>query len=535
MFVVRGQLDSHADHALALEVLDEEDNVYPVTSDQELAEAIQRNVELSGASKTIQIRVVESGKNKMERLNSTASKGKRANSVPNSPKQKVQMNASQEQVPTLSTLMPLMQQFFSDENIQQALRKAAPLAATSLQGGSAISSVVSNVLMLEPAIANHPLVVRILPYLPSYYVKIAKMTSKVCDFLKQLPVILPLIPKLLELVSSFSDGDSFADLNTLSSLSPDTSQLFQSLSSMFSSLNVNESENADKYIVSEPVTHVGYSCESCKLNPILGSRYYCEICDISLCEPCELAEKHPANHSLTKIRQSKRPNVYLSDDLVALEVAERETKPLNRGTLHSSCVVADANFPRESVLSKGQTCVKTWIFCNDGPGTWPEGTRIVEIRGYKMTNTREVFPVRRLEPLETGEVSVVFDVPHVPGTYTSYFSLIANGRHFGEIAELDIIVLDDGETSADADLQAIRALVERDDEEYACRLQRNPSISIPRDLSSSSTDAAEDMPIERYPSAVSLQPVTMDAEPVLAVVGSQLLSNQVVSNTMEMQ
>ena len=88
------------------------------------------------------------------------------------------------------------------------------------------------------------------------------------------------------------------------------------MTSVFSTLSVAEEKK--EYNVTEPVSHSGYECVVCKITPILGNRYFCSECEISLCEPCELAGKHDQNHSLTKIKQAKRHNAYLSDDLAAL-------------------------------------------------------------------------------------------------------------------------------------------------------------------------------------------------------------------------
>lgn len=88
--------------------------------------------------------------------------------------------------------------------------------------------------------------------------------------------------------------------------------------------------------------------------------------------------------------------------------------------------------------------IKTWRLHNDGAHSWPQGTRVVEIRGDKLTNTRDLFPVIPIAAGESIDVSVMFETPPVPGSYTAYYSLIdQNKRHFGEVFEIDIIVVDE--------------------------------------------------------------------------------------------
>jgi hypothetical protein len=49
------------------------------------------------------------------------------------------------------------------------------------------------------------------------------------------------------------------------------------------------------------IVHIGHSCEVCKIEPIVGIRYYCNYCKISLCEICEPHQAHP--HDLLKLKK----------------------------------------------------------------------------------------------------------------------------------------------------------------------------------------------------------------------------------------
>ena len=50
--------------------------------------------------------------------------------------------------------------------------------------------------------------------------------------------------------------------------------------------------------------HTNIACTSCDSNPIIGYRYFCAICGISLCESCEQGGRHDITHSLLKMPPS---------------------------------------------------------------------------------------------------------------------------------------------------------------------------------------------------------------------------------------
>ena len=47
--------------------------------------------------------------------------------------------------------------------------------------------------------------------------------------------------------------------------------------------------------------HNGYSCGLCSVNPIVGFRYFCTICKISVCEACE------PSHECNMIKYKEAP------------------------------------------------------------------------------------------------------------------------------------------------------------------------------------------------------------------------------------
>ena len=74
---------------------------------------------------------------------------------------------------------------------------------------------------------------------------------------------------------------------------------------MSKKLNMKEFEEESKEIV---VSHVGYKCQKCGINPILGVMFKCCECqDVILCETCEkMQNSHSHIHAMVKIR---KPNL----------------------------------------------------------------------------------------------------------------------------------------------------------------------------------------------------------------------------------
>jgi hypothetical protein len=49
--------------------------------------------------------------------------------------------------------------------------------------------------------------------------------------------------------------------------------------------------------------HEGHQCSACKVSPIIGYRFMCTTCGISLCESCEFDGAHDVRHSRLKLAQ----------------------------------------------------------------------------------------------------------------------------------------------------------------------------------------------------------------------------------------
>ena len=54
--------------------------------------------------------------------------------------------------------------------------------------------------------------------------------------------------------------------------------------------------------------HHNIGCSSCRCQSIIGIRYMCTVCAVSLCEQCEQSGEHPVSHNLIKIVVPNTPS-----------------------------------------------------------------------------------------------------------------------------------------------------------------------------------------------------------------------------------
>jgi hypothetical protein len=209
-----------------------------------------------------------------------------------------------------------------------------------------------------------------------------------------------------------------------------------------------------------------------------------------LCEACEALGVHDPNHTLVKLRKPQHQTgasvgavfgsggsgkrgarAFVSESMSALAAAEgrsgssgdddddEDEDDDGSNTQHkhqfgavrrefSAALVTHATLDEGSVVAPSESLVKTWVIFNDGEKQWPVGTRVVMIGGDHLTNSRDVFPVAATVPGEHVEVSVIVDTPKKPGHYSATYSLIANGRHFGDRLKVEIVVIDETATTA---------------------------------------------------------------------------------------
>ena len=102
--------------------------------------------------------------------------------------------------------------------------------------------------------------------------------------------------------------------------------------------------------------------------------------------------------------------------------------------------VADATIPDGTVMSPGQTFVKTWTLQNNGSCTWDTGFTIRFFSGDQMGGASG--PVSSsVAPGGQADVSVSLTAPLTAGTYTGNWRMADDsGSSFGEIVDVKIEV-----------------------------------------------------------------------------------------------
>jgi len=105
--------------------------------------------------------------------------------------------------------------------------------------------------------------------------------------------------------------------------------------------------------------------------------------------------------------------------------------------------VENVTIPDRAVVTPGQTLIKTWRVENNGNTDFPEGTKLIFLRGDRSISTEEEFPVTGCKVGQSVEISAVIMTPTKPGRHTAVFRL-ADGERipFGPRLWCDFVVPD---------------------------------------------------------------------------------------------
>jgi hypothetical protein len=202
-------------------------------------------------------------------------------------------------------------------------------------------------------------------------------------------------------------------------------------------------EANEKKAEENEAVHHGIVCDSCSTSPIRGIRYKCSICrDYDLCHQCEKENKHNPAHPLIKIQRPQanrcpgmrfarhdrsRPFGCRSRSWRRSESADAD----NHLSL-SSKFIRDVNLPDESVVESGSAVVKTWLVQNNGNQAWPDGSKLIFLRGDRQLIAEEEFEIPSLiQPGQSVEISVAFFIPADPpaARYSIFFRLADKDRN----------------------------------------------------------------------------------------------------------
>jgi len=95
--------------------------------------------------------------------------------------------------------------------------------------------------------------------------------------------------------------------------------------------------------------------------------------------------------------------------------------------------VRDINLPDGTTVLPDVTLIKSWELKNAGAAKWPEGSKLIFLRGHReLLGEVEEFPVPLAEPGQLVEVSCPIKTPIKPGQYSAYFQVTDKDRSLFE-------------------------------------------------------------------------------------------------------
>jgi len=158
------------------------------------------------------------------------------------------------------------------------------------------------------------------------------------------------------------------------------------------------------------------------------------------------AEKCLRKEEAAQNKCARRAEKCLRKEERAMEKCARRAEKCSRKwarkeSAFAADFVQDVNIPDGSVVGPG-TVIKQWKLKNAGSAKWPEGSKIIFLRGAReLLSEREEFEAPLAEPGQVVEVAVPLVVPEKPGRYSAYFQLADKDRNvFGHRFWVELVV-----------------------------------------------------------------------------------------------
>jgi len=103
--------------------------------------------------------------------------------------------------------------------------------------------------------------------------------------------------------------------------------------------------------------------------------------------------------------------------------------------------IKDVTIPDGAQVAPSEKITKTWQLVNKGETDFPEGSKLIFLRGDREMSVAEEFPVPLARSGETVDVSALIVTPPTPGRYTAYYQLADKDRNrFGPRLWVDLTV-----------------------------------------------------------------------------------------------
>ena len=205
----------------------------------------------------------------------------------------------------------------------------------------------------------------------------------------------------------------------------------------------NENKNNSKNILmsnlkrkEEESVHIGFSCNNCNCQNIIGPRYKCTVCpNYNLCSKCEEISNHDINHIFVKIKKTN-----YNENLNIDSTLTYKTEGLN-----FSFSPASLRFKRDSVN------IQDILLTNTGRINWKKGFYFKCLEDFSELIGNKVIFNTKVDPEKEIHVQLYFEKKKNEESlsqiskkeYVSYWQIFTDDDEpFGECAKL-VIKIDD--------------------------------------------------------------------------------------------
>lgn len=298
--------------------------------------------------------------------------------------------------------------------------------------------------------------------------------------------------------------------------------------------------------------HPHVLCDGCGQTPLRGLRWKCAVCpDFDLCSACEAKGAHPAHHPMLKLHPGAHAQQHGAGHGFGFGRGGRcewrrafhghhghghhghggwrrhlrEQAESAASGLPSARYIRDANLFDRSPAAPGVVLIKRWELSNDGALQWPEGVKLIFVRGDRelLDGAQEEFPVERAQPGQSVEAAAVLRTPSTPGRYQAFFRMATADRQmFGSRVWVDLMVQpeqaqakDDTETQGQEQQQAEQKPEAEPEEE------KQSWVSV---LAESTEEKAATEPEAQSASATSSTPAAASPSSAAAEVAPEVVA-----------
>jgi len=170
--------------------------------------------------------------------------------------------------------------------------------------------------------------------------------------------------------------------------------------------------------------------------------------------------------------------------------------------------IKDVNYPDGSIVSPGITLIKQWQVKNTSAMTWPEGSKLIFLRGNReLLGEEEEFNVPLAQPDQIVDISCPINVPLKSGGYSAYFKLADKDRNvFGRRFWIEFTVSEEKNIQKPAPIspkkESKKEITEDKKEDGKVTFGINSTIPIPTVPVTTTVPQTTSIPVPSTPSSV---------------------------------